>query len=84
MKWVDAATAPDQMTAEMWCDILRKEGVPAFPKLAGAALHVNILFGPAVPSGCLVMVPEERLEEARAILDSLDIDVDCEEGEEEA
>ena len=29
MKWVHLTTAPDQLVAEMWCGLLREEGVPA-------------------------------------------------------
>jgi hypothetical protein len=28
MKWVTFATAPDQITAEMWSDLVRQAGVP--------------------------------------------------------
>ena len=68
MKWVDAATAPDQMTAEMWCDILRNEGIPASFRQLGLPVHLGPLATP-----CKVMVPEERLADALAVLEGMDV-----------
>jgi hypothetical protein len=63
MKWVDLATAPDQLTAEMWCDLLHSEGIPAMVKPSDAVSFLGVSM---TSSG--VMVPEDRKDEAAAIL----------------
>jgi len=63
MKWVDLATAPDQLTAEMWCELLRNEGIPAMVKPSDAVSFLGVRM-----TGSGVMVPEERRAEAAAIL----------------
>lgn len=63
MKWVHLATAPDQLTAEMWVELLRSEGVPAAIRPSDA---VSFLGTSAL--SCRVMVPEDRLGEAKAVL----------------
>ena len=62
--WVVARVAPDQLTAEMWVALLREEGVPALIKPSDAVSFLGT-------SGlsCRVLVPEERLAEAEAVLD---------------
>ncbi len=68
-KWVVARVAPDQLTAEMWVALLREEGVPALIKPSDAVSFLGI-------SGlsCRVLVPEERLEEAEALLAEQPVD----------
>jgi len=68
MKWVSVATVQDQITAEMWCELLEREGIPAFAKLPSSGGYANILFGPSAPNCCGVLVPDNRREEAAAIL----------------
>jgi hypothetical protein len=63
MKWVVARVAPDQLTAEMWVALLRESGVAAQINPADAASYL----GTSV-LGCRVMVPDERLPEAEALL----------------
>ena len=63
MKWKSLATAPDQLTAEMWCELLRNEGVPAMVQPSDAVSFLGVS-----PSVCRVIVPEDRREEAAAIL----------------
>jgi hypothetical protein len=65
MKWVKLTTAPSQPIAEMWCELLRNEGVPAFVKIPDGVAVVY-----SIPSlvGYWVMVPEEREDEAAALL----------------
>ena len=63
MKWVHLTTAPDQLTAEMWCDLLRHEGVPAMIKPADAVSFLGVS-----GTSCRLMVPESRRDEAAAIL----------------
>lgn len=63
MKWVHLATAPDQLTAEMWLRLLRDEGIPVAIKPGDA---VSFLGVSAMP--CRLLVPEGRVGEARAVL----------------
>lgn len=63
MKWVDVATAPDQLTAEMWCELLRNEGIPAMVQPSDAVSFLGVSM-----RGSRVMVPEERRAEAAAVL----------------
>ena len=70
--WVVVGVAPDQLTAEIWVDLLRREGVPALIKPSDAVSFLGT-------SGlsCRVLVPAERLEEAEALLaERLGEDVD--------
>jgi hypothetical protein len=68
VEWVGLVMAPDETTAAMWCEILQNEGVSAVPKLAGAGNYVGIVFGPIVPNECWVMVHEDDVDRAAAIL----------------
>ncbi len=64
MKWEVAGTAPDQVTAEIWCDILQQAGIPAMiePRDAVSFLGVS-------PFPCRVMAPEDVVSQAREILE---------------
>ena len=62
-KWVHLAIAPDQITAEIWVDILRQEGISAMIRPSDA---VSFLGVSAV--SCRVLTTEEDLERAREIL----------------
>ncbi|MEK7873079.1 MAG: DUF2007 domain-containing protein [Chloroflexota bacterium] len=66
MKWVYAATAPDQITAEMWVDLLRQEGVPARVKPEDTFGFLGV-----TPISCRVMVLSEYEPKARALLAEL-------------
>ncbi len=63
MKWEYLTTAPDQLTAEIWQQLLQSEGIPAViePRDAVSFLGVS-----AMP--CRLMVPEGLAKEALAIL----------------
>ncbi len=63
MKWEVAGVAPDQITAEIWCDILFQEGFTAMIEPRDAISFMGVS---ALP--CRVMVPEDMAEEARNIL----------------
>ena len=63
MKWVYLATAPDQLTAEMWAQLLQGEGIPARLKPEDATSFLGVS---AMP--CRLLVPEGRVSEARAVL----------------
>lgn len=60
---VTVAIAPDQLTAEMWCELLRNEGIPAMVQSSDAVSFLGVS-----TTACHVMVPEERHEEAAAVL----------------
>jgi hypothetical protein len=62
-KWVHLATAPDQITAEIWVDILRQEGITAMIRPSDA---VSFLGVSAV--SCRVQTREEDLVRAREVL----------------
>ncbi len=62
-KWKHLATAPNQITAEMWRDLLVEEGIPALVAPQDAVSFMGVS---ALP--CRIMVPEEKLDEAATIL----------------
>ncbi len=62
-RWVEFATAPDQITAETWAGLVRNEGCPCAVKSDGIPfLGVSML-------PVRLMAPEERVDEARGILE---------------
>lgn len=63
MTWAVVATAPDQMTAELWVGLLKDAGVPAMVNPSDAASYLGVS-----GTNCRVMVPPERVEEARDLL----------------
>lgn len=63
MKWVIIVTAPDQMTAEMWSELLRADGVPAQVRASDTSSFLGVSSLP-----CRVVVPEGREAEAIAVL----------------
>lgn len=63
MNWVVVATAPDQLSAEIWVGLLEAAGVPAMVNPADAVSFLGV-----TGAGCRVMVPSERLEAARDLL----------------
>ena len=62
-RWVHVATAPDQLSAEMWVELLRGQGIPAMIKAQDAVSFLGV-------SGmsCRVVVPRENLAEATQVL----------------
>lgn len=68
MEWVVLETAPNQPIAQMWCELLQEQGVPAFAKLPDTGGPV---VGGASNVGCWVMVPDTHRKKAAAVLDSL-------------
>jgi hypothetical protein len=71
MNWVGLVEAPDETTAAMWCELLRGNGIPATPKLAGHGNYGGFLLGPLAPTECWVMVPEDDVDEARRMLEPI-------------
>ncbi|MDO8531305.1 MAG: DUF2007 domain-containing protein [Dehalococcoidia bacterium] len=66
MKWVYVATAPDQITAEMWVDLLRQEGVPAQVRAEDTFGFLGV-----TPIPCRVMALNEYEPKAMALLAEL-------------
>ena len=64
MKWVTVVTAPDETTAEMWRVLLAQEEIPAMIRSSDAVSFLGTSFLP-----CRLLVPEDRKEEALAILE---------------
>ena len=62
-RWVHVATAPDQLSAEMWVELLRGQGIPAMITAQDAVSFLG-LSGMA----CRVLVPREHLAEATQAL----------------
>jgi hypothetical protein len=62
-RWVHVAIAPDQLTAEMWVELLRGQGIPAMINARDAISFLGV-------SGmaCQVLVPRENLAEATQLL----------------
>lgn len=65
MKWEVAATAPNQLVAEMWCEMLKDEGITATIKPGDSVSFLGVSFSP-----CRVMVSESELQQARDLLAS--------------
>lgn len=60
-KWVTVATAPDQLTAEMWRAMLAMAEIPAVVEDAPSYLGVS-----ALP--CRVVVPAPLLGKAKEVI----------------
>ena len=65
MKWVHLTTAPDQLTAEMWCGLLRDEGVGAIIRPGDT---MTFYYGVSA-NPCRIMAQEDELDCARRLLD---------------
>ncbi len=66
-KWKLLTVAPDQLTAEMWRELLLGEGIPAVVNPGDTASFMGVS-----PLPCRLMVAEEYLERAKQILVGLD------------
>ncbi|MBI4338722.1 MAG: DUF2007 domain-containing protein [Chloroflexi bacterium] len=62
-RWVYLVTAPDQLTAEMWSELLRSEGLPVMVRSGDTASYLGVSFVP-----CRLLVREDRQEDARRVL----------------
>ena len=65
MKWVLLTTAPDQLLAEMWRDLLVEEGLNAVIRTGDAVSFLGVSAYP-----CRILVTENQLEQAREILEN--------------
>jgi hypothetical protein len=63
VNWVHLATAPDQLTAELWLAILRDAGIAAMIRPSDAASYLGVS-----SFGCRLQVREEDLSRARDLL----------------
>jgi hypothetical protein len=61
--WAPVATAPDQVTAEMWAELLQNNGIPAWVGRGDALASRLVPSGPAT-----VMVPASQLKDAKRVL----------------
>ena len=61
--WVHLATAPDQITAEIWVSLLRDSGVRAMIRPSDAVSFLGVS-----AYGCRVQVPESELARALDVL----------------
>ncbi len=57
-------TAPNQITAEMWQELLRSENVTVIMRAGDTASFLRVTGAP-----CRMLVSEELLEEARRVLE---------------
>jgi hypothetical protein len=64
-RYVTAGTAPNETTAKLWLELLKAEGIPAVIQQTDAISYLGLS-----PFGCRVLVLEEQLESARALLEA--------------
>ena len=64
MKWAHLTTAPDQLTAEMWRDLLLSEGIPAMLRGGDTTSYFGV-----TPFPRPILVDETRVCEARRALE---------------
>lgn len=62
-QWLTLVTAPDQLTAELWCQLLRDQGVPAVIAPADAVRFMGLSMAP-----CRLLVPAKLKEAAEQAL----------------
>ena len=72
-KWLLLTTAPDQLTAEIWTNILVQEGIPAMvnPEDTISFSHWRMTFMGVSGFPCRVMLAAGSHQQAQEILDSL-------------
>jgi len=64
LRWVYLATAPDQLVAEMWRDLLVGEGIPALVRSGDTASFLGVSAYP-----CRVLVREDDHDRAEEVLE---------------
>jgi hypothetical protein len=67
MAWTHLATAPDQITAEIWVSILRDAGIAAMIRPSDVVSYLGVS-----AMGCRVQVDESDLEKARDVLGDIE------------
>jgi hypothetical protein len=63
IQWAPVATAPDEVTAEMWVELLQNNGIPAWVGMGHVLAYRPVLARPSA-----VMVPATQLKDAGRIL----------------
>jgi len=64
LSWVYLATAPDQLVAEMWRDLLVGDGIAALVRSGDTASYLGVSAYP-----CRVLVREDDRERAKKTLE---------------
>lgn len=65
-EFVYLATAPNQIIAEMWVEMLKQEGIASYFRSGNIMAYTGISFIP-----CQVMVSKSRLTEAADLIASI-------------
>lgn len=65
MRWTYLTTAPNELEALMWRDLLVEEGVSAMVRSGDTASYLGVSAAP-----CRIMVDEDQLQKATEILES--------------
>ena len=60
MRWVTLTTAPDQLAAEMWSELLNRHGIPTLVRAGDTSSFLGVSAYP-----CRILVDDEYLDEAR-------------------
>ena len=68
-KWKVLTVAPDQLTAEMWRELLQQKGIPAEVNPGDTASFLGVSTLP-----CRLMVVESHLEKAKQVMEELGIE----------
>jgi hypothetical protein len=71
MEWANVATAPDQLTAEMWVQILKDAGIPAMIRPTDAVSFLGVS-----GYGCRVQVPKDEVRRALQVLEEVELEPD--------
>jgi hypothetical protein len=71
MDWESVATAPDQLTAEMWVEILKDAGIPAMIRPSDAVSFLGVS-----GFGCRVQVPKDQARRALQVLEEVELEPD--------
>lgn len=66
MDWIVVATAPHQLTAELWRDILRQEQIPSVLEASDAVSFLGV-----TPFPVRLRVPAEHASQALRLLQEL-------------
>ena len=67
MEWEKVAVAPDQLTAEMWREILLDQGIPTMIRPGDVTSFLGVSAMPVA-----LLVPTDRVSEAKDVLDGLE------------
>ncbi len=70
-RWLLLTTAPDQLTAEIWKDILLQEGIPAMVNPGDTMSFMGVSAFP-----CRIMVAYGYRKQAQEILASLQLEAE--------